>query len=385
MLKRHFYWSDCTADIKRYVRNCHPCQRSKAPRNKLNELLVSLPVPEQRWRDIAMNFITGLPKSEGYNAICTIIDRLTKERHYVPCHWGEDDTSIEVTVWIMIWNVFRLHELSDFITSNRDPQFVSKIWKAFCQKLRIKTNLSTTYHSETDDQSERVNQEVKQDLRTYCNYMQDDWTRWISMIEFADNNNVSSSSSMTSFYLNKNFHLRMSFSPDTIFYASTRKRLLITKAENIVKRMKEMLKHGRSQLIETQKKMKTQADKHRTDVEFKVDDKVWISFKNIQTSRSSHTLENKLFDSYKIVEKVETSYRLKLSISMKRTNSFHSSKLHRDSNDSLFEQHISSSNSVIINEDDEWELNDILASRRYRDSLQYKCKWHGFERDDEWY
>ena len=49
-----------------------------------------------------MNFITGLPKSEGYNAICTIIDRLTKERHYVSCHWGEDDTSIEVTVWIMI-------------------------------------------------------------------------------------------------------------------------------------------------------------------------------------------------------------------------------------------------------------------------------------------
>ena len=171
MLKRHFYWSGCTADIKRYVRNCHPCQRSKAPRNKLNELLVSLPVPEQRWRDIAMNFITGLPKSEGYNAICTIIDRLTKERHYVPCHWGEDGTSTEVTVWIMIWNVFRLHGLPDFITSDRGLQFVSKIWKVFCQKLRIKANLSTVYHPETDGQSERANQEVKQGLRTYCNYM----------------------------------------------------------------------------------------------------------------------------------------------------------------------------------------------------------------------
>ena len=177
----------------------------------------------------------------------------------------------------------------------------------------------------------------------------------------------------------------MSFSLDTIFYASTRKRLLITKAENIAKRMKQMLKHDRFQLIEIQKKMKTQADKHRTDVEFKVDDKVWISFKNIQTSRSSHTLENKLFDSYKVVEKVETSYRLKLPISMKRTNSFHSSKLHRDPNDSLSGQHISSSNSVIIDEGDEWKLDDILASRRYRDSLQYKCKWHGFERNDEWY
>ena len=94
------------------------------------------------------------------------------------------------------------------------------------------------------------------------------------MIEFADNNNVSFSSNMTSFYLNKGFHSRMSFSLDTIFYASTRERLLITKAEDIVKRMKQMLKHDLSQLIEAQEKMKTQADKHRIDVEFKVGDKV---------------------------------------------------------------------------------------------------------------
>ena len=65
------------------------------------------------------------------------------------------------------------------------------------------------------------------------------------MVEFVDNNNVSFSSSMTLFYLNKSFHFRMSFSLDTIFYASTRKRLLITKTENIVKRMKQMLKHDR--------------------------------------------------------------------------------------------------------------------------------------------
>ena len=194
------------------------------------------------------------------------------------------------------------------------------------------------------------------------------------MVEFADNNNVSSSSGMTPFYLNKGFHPRMSFSPNTISYASTRERLLITKAEDIVKRMKEMLKHGRSQLTEAQEKMKTQADKHRTDVEFKVGDKVWVSFKDIQTSRPSHTLENKLFDSYKVVEKVGTSYRLELPVSMKRTNFFHPSKLHRDPNDPLPEQHIPSPNSVIIDEGDEWELNDILASRRYRGSLQYKCK-----------
>ena len=385
MLKRHFYWPGCTADVKQYVRNCHPCQRSKAPRNKPNGLLVPLPIPEKRWQDIAMDFITGLPKSEGYNAICTIIDRLTKERHYVPCHWGENGTFTEATVWIMIWNIFRLHGLPDSITSDRGSQFVSKMWKAFCQKLRIKANLSTVYHPETDGQSERANQEVKQGLRLYCNYMQDDWARWIPMVKFADNNNVSSSSSMTPFYLNKGFHPRMSFSPDTTSYASTRERLLVTKAEDIAKRMEEILDQGRSRLIGAQNKMKTQADKHRTDVRFKIGDKVWVSSKDIQTSRPSQTLEDKLLGPYKIIGRVGTSYRLELPLSMKRTNSFHTSKLYLDTDDPLPGQHVSPPRPVIIDEEEEWELDDILASRRHRGRLQYKCKWHGFERDNEWY
>jgi len=385
MLKRHYYWPGCTADIRQYIRNCHPCWRSKAPRNKPNGLLVPLPIPQRRWQDIAMDFITGLPKSEGYNAICTIIDRLTKEGHYVPCYWGQDGTSAEATAWILIWNVFRLHGLPDSIVSDRGTQSVSLMWKAFCQKLKIKANLSTAYHPETDGQSEHANQEVKQGLRTYCNYMQDDWARWIPMIEFSDNNNVSSASNLSPFYLNKGFHPRMSFSPDTTSYNSTRERLLITKAEDITKRMEEMLEYGRSQLLESQTKMKAQADKSRTDVEFNIGDKVWVSSKDIQTARPSQTLEDKLFGPYRIIKKVGTSYRLELPSSMKRTSSFHASKLHLDPNDPLPGQYIPPPNPVEIDGDNEWELDDILASRRYYGRLQYKCKWHGFERDDEWY
>jgi len=203
-----------------------------------------------------MDFITGLPKSEGYNAIYTIVDRSIKERHYVPCHWGELGTSLEATAWILIWNIFRLHGLPDLIILDRGSQFVLIMWKAFYTKLYIKANLSTAYYPKTDGQSERANQDVKQSLRVYCNYMQDNWAKWIPMAEFADNNNVAAATDMTPFYMNKGFHPRMSFSPNTIAYHSTRERLLVTSIEDITARMEEILQYRRTKMQDAQDQMK---------------------------------------------------------------------------------------------------------------------------------
>jgi len=95
IFKRHYYWPGYTKDVQRYIRNCRDCQKSKSSRQKPNGLLHPLPIPEQRWKNIAMDFVTGFSQSESYNAICTIIDRLTKKRHYVPCYWGDNGTSAE--------------------------------------------------------------------------------------------------------------------------------------------------------------------------------------------------------------------------------------------------------------------------------------------------
>ncbi len=98
LVQRFYYWSDHQATIRQYIRNCHACQRSKAPRDDTNGLLQPLLISQQRWQDIAMNFITELSLSKNYNVICTIICHLFKERHYVFCHWKDDDISIEETV-----------------------------------------------------------------------------------------------------------------------------------------------------------------------------------------------------------------------------------------------------------------------------------------------
>ncbi len=171
LVQRFYYWSDHRATIKRYIQNCHVYQQSKISRNNINELLHSLSISQKRWKNIAMNFITELFLSEDYNVICTIICWLIKKHHYVFCHWEDDDISVEEMIWIMLWNIYQLHDLSSSIVSNRDSQFISIMWQSLCKWLKITASLLTTYHSEIDDQLKWANQDVEWELRIYCNYM----------------------------------------------------------------------------------------------------------------------------------------------------------------------------------------------------------------------
>jgi len=388
LVQRFYYWPDHRATIWRYIRNCHACQRSKASRDSINGLHHSLPISQERWKDIAMNFITELSLSEDYNVICTIICRLIKERHYVLCHWRDDDISAEETVWIMLWNVYWLHGLPSSIVSNRDSQFISTMWKSLCKRLRITASLFTVYHSKIDDQTERVNQDVERELRTYCNYMQNDWAKWISMMEFSDNSNTFSIISMIPFYFNKGFHPRMSFDSDTTDYEIIRERLKARKADDIVIRMKELLSFGRQQLKKTKLTIEAQINKHRRDVIYEIDDWIWLFFRNVKTTRPCKDLKDKQLEPYQITAKARAFYHLRLLASMKHLHPMFSSKLLRPySEDPLPEQHAEPLRPIIIDDDDDehWEIDDILNFRRYRGRIQYKVKWKDLDRDDEWY
>jgi len=118
-----------------------------------------------------MDFVTGLPWSNGCNAILVVICRLTKMRHLVPCR---DSTTAEQLADLYIRHVFRLHGLPRTVVSDRGTQFVAKFWRTLCEILRIQTKLSTPYHASTDGQTERLNAVMEQYLRSYVNYAQDD-------------------------------------------------------------------------------------------------------------------------------------------------------------------------------------------------------------------
>ena len=84
-VKERFWWNGLKRDIAEYIAKCDVCSRVKAEHQKPAGLLQPLPVPDWKWEQIGMDFITGLPRTKsGYDSIWVIVDRLTKVAHFVP-------------------------------------------------------------------------------------------------------------------------------------------------------------------------------------------------------------------------------------------------------------------------------------------------------------
>jgi len=194
------------------------------------------------------------------------------------------------------------------------------------------------------------------------------------MIEFVDNNALFSVIFSISFFLNKDFHSRMSFELDVIEYESSHERLQTTKVENISENMNKTLKFARELLAKTQEQMMKQVNKHRKEVDYKTESKMFLNERNIVTARSFKKLDGKMLDSFINLDLVDSSYKLELSESMRVHDVFYSDLLRPAVDDLLPSQKNESSGSIVINDEDEWEINDILNSRRYRRRLQYRVK-----------
>ncbi len=154
IIRRYYYWSSMWKTINRYIQNCYICQWSKTSQDKFNELLHSLLILEQQWKNIVMNFIINLSFLKDKNIILTMICRLTKKRHYISCFTDDEKITAEKTAELMLQWIYQIHDLLDFIVSNRDSQFIFILWKFLCKRLSINLQLFTVYHSQIDDQSE---------------------------------------------------------------------------------------------------------------------------------------------------------------------------------------------------------------------------------------
>ncbi len=198
-----------------------------------------------------MNFIINLSFSKGKNIILTVICKLTKKRHYISCFTDDERITAEKTAELMLQWIYWIHDLLNFIVSNQDSQFIFILWKLLCKRLNINLWLFTVYHSQINDQSEWVNQNVERYLWFFCLYMQNDWAKLLLMIKFVNNNALFSVIFLILFFLNKDFHSHMSFELNVIKYESFRECLQMTKVENISEHMNKTLKFARESLVKT--------------------------------------------------------------------------------------------------------------------------------------
>ena len=169
-------------DIDNYMRGCNVCLALKAVRHKPYKDLQSLSVPTHHWKDLLMDFVTGLPiltnwKKDSYNSILVIVDRLTKMIYYEPIKVTIDAPSLaEVTIDMVV----RHDGLPDSIIRDCKLLFTSKFWSLLCYFLNIKQKLSTAFHPQIDGHIKRQNSIIE----AYFYVKQStyeitlDWTRW---------------------------------------------------------------------------------------------------------------------------------------------------------------------------------------------------------------
>ena len=143
------------------------CQSTKP--NTVRPKLPMLPITHEQqqypFQTIAMDLITNLPVSRGYDSILTIVDQgCTKAAVFLPCHKTINTVGVAS---LYAQRVFPFYGVPRRIISDRDPRFTAQFVKELCRVLNISQNLSTTYHPQMDGQSERANQRVEQYLRIY--------------------------------------------------------------------------------------------------------------------------------------------------------------------------------------------------------------------------
>ncbi|GKA40986.1 putative reverse transcriptase domain-containing protein [Tanacetum coccineum] len=185
-LKKLYWWPNMKAIITEYVGKCLTCSRVKAECQKPSGLLVQPEIPIWKWERITMDFVTKLPKtSSGHDTIWVIVNRLTKSAHFIPTR---ETDSMETLTRFYIKEIVSRYGVPISIISNRDSHFTFRFWQSLQSALGTQLDMSTSYHPETDGQSERTIQTLKDKLRAYVIDFGKGWERHLPLVEFSYNN-----------------------------------------------------------------------------------------------------------------------------------------------------------------------------------------------------
>jgi hypothetical protein len=120
-----FYWHGLKGDVESFVKQCQTCQQAKHENCKYLGLLQPLPIPDSSWKDISMDFIEGLPKSNTYSVILVVVDQFTKYAHFYPLKHPFTAKSV---AQVFFNNVVKLHGVPTTIVFDRDKIFTAHFW-----------------------------------------------------------------------------------------------------------------------------------------------------------------------------------------------------------------------------------------------------------------
>ncbi|GMF36993.1 unnamed protein product [Phytophthora fragariaefolia] len=349
-----YCWPTMDRDVREYVRTCETCARWKSSSQKKKGLLIPIPVPKECWEVVSMDFITGLPVSEGFDAILVAVDKLSKRAKYAPTYSTADAKD---TAKVFFDAVVRHHGLPKVIISDRDSKFLSDVWKSLMKLMGIK-------------------------LRT---------------IEYAHSTLVNASTKFAPFELDTGRKV-------SNIVAAEMKDLLqsendVTLAEfatNFAKERQEIVERARQNLKEAQARQKEYYDRKRRQVVFKEGGLVLLDTKNLplKTVNQNTELKKAKLAAKKVgpfvIERMVNDNVAKLILphTKKRLNPTFNVELltHYLTNREDFRNRpIPKAVPLILDEDTGEELyivEKLLKKRTRRRKRQWLVKWHGLPKHE---
>ena len=375
LVERTMWWPNLRKDVAAYVKGCADCQRNKVNNRPTCAPLQPIYAKEDAtpFEVVAIDFITKLPESDGYDSILTVTDHdCSKASIFIPCR---EEISSEQTAALYVTHVFVRFGLPNRIISDRDPRFASKFSRELCRILGIQQNISTAYHPRTDGQSERTNQWLEQYLRFWVNERQDDWAKYLPIAEFAHNNWTSETTRESPFHTLMGYHPRADWTDASTTLPRVSTRL-------------EQLRMARDKAQELMRRAQRSWVKNRDTPRYQVGDQVWLEGRHLCTHQPTAKLAPRRHGPFRIIQVMSpVNYRLQLPTQWSIHNVFHTDLL-----TPYRETHTHGPNYLrpppeLVDGVEEFEVEKILDSRRRGRGrkLQYLVKWVGYpDSDNQW-
>jgi hypothetical protein len=318
-VKKLFAWTGLRAAVEDFVRQCEVCQHAKHENTSPAGKLQPLPVPELPWQDISMDFVEGLPKSDGFEVIMVVVDRLTKFAHFVPLKHPFTAVQVATALWD---NVIKLHGIPLTIVSDRDKIFTSTVWRDLLSAAGTKLLYSTAYHPQTDGQTERVNQCLEMYLRTAVHETPRQWRKWLPAAEF---------------WYNSSHHASINCSPFKALFGREPNQGTMLSGSVAISTAADIDWPAHIALLRThmdraQARFKKKADRHRKEREFMVGDEVLLKLQpyaqTTVANRPCRKLAYKFYGPFKVEQRVgQLAYKLALPSDARIHPVFHVSQL----------------------------------------------------------
>ncbi|MDN6032870.1 MAG: transposase family protein, partial [Lactococcus lactis] len=294
-----FFWKNMLPSIKKFCNRCQVCQRNNSSTQKLQGLFMPLPVPEGRWTDVSMDFVTGIPKTiSGYDMIMVIVDRFSKMAHFIPT---DKSLTAERCARLFVECCLKHHGVPRRLVSDKDVRFMNRFWYTIHFLFGTSLLFSTTNHPQTDGQTERINKVLNHLIRKHCSNDMLNWDQYLPIVEFAYNSTYQDS------IKDVPFRLGIGYVPDSMKKVSHWKiddDRFSPSAEEYMRRMAITLQQTQDNIVEAQRSQEKYHNQHRRPHNYKVGDYILLHRDARGVSPTYIKIQPVFFGPYRLVKQI---------------------------------------------------------------------------------